>query len=127
MDVDRWLQILRRARWRELVGGLVVGAFLLSALVPTGYMPSFDGPGLLKLCSGKVLQVDDPVAPGDEPHADPPCPFATLSWVIAPATTAVFTTPSRLAMHVPAPRATAARSRDGPPRIHAPRGPPVFS
>lgn len=81
------LRFLRREHVRESIAALAIAAYFLLALVPTGFMPSVDGPGWLRLCTARgtvtVPATGDTQSPA---HGDAgaDCAFALLASAVAP-------------------------------------------
>lgn len=120
----------------RLVFGIVLAAFLLRALLPVGYMPSFGGGVFIEICTPQGIEylafgpdglpLTDP-QDGHSAAVEHPCPFGLVSAASVLGTeTAPLAAPHVFASHVfatrPAPRLHAAPAQD-----HRPRAPPVLS
>ena len=119
--------------FRSLAFSLALGAMLLRAALPAGWMPNRASPGdaLLVICTPHGLQHVAPAqAPGHAPlpdHGNQACPFGAAAHLSPPQMLALAIAPAwsgALLALPPAPRPTA----EAPDRVaHGPRAPPVLA
>ncbi len=119
---------MRRPFARSLAVGLALGAMLLRALLPDGWMPSAAAGAPFVICSA------DGVHTGGKAPADParerghaPCAFAAAAPLSPPALAAVRLAAPGAYRAIARPTVSIVVARTVLRHSHAPRAPPIFS